>query len=238
MSLPPPLPGKLRLASWNVRKCFGLDWRRDPERVARGIARLGADVVTLQEADWRLGPRHSAIPPDTIRELAGMEPLPAGKGTSLGHHGNAMLVREHVEVASVTPFDLMGIGRGGILAELSVREMPFRLVGTHFSLVRRTRLSQQVEIVKRLSALEAGPVAIMGDFNEFSRTAGFAPFRVSKFDVREVGNSFHATYAWAPLDRFVLKGLHMIRGGVADGPEFRRASDHLPIWADIAWPPG
>jgi endonuclease/exonuclease/phosphatase family metal-dependent hydrolase len=52
----------IRLASWNIRKCVGLDRRRDPHRVARVLAGIGADVVALQEADRRLGKRPAALP--------------------------------------------------------------------------------------------------------------------------------------------------------------------------------
>lgn len=53
---------ELKLASWNIRKCVGLDRRRDPRRVAGVLAELDADVVVLQEADKRLGRRPAALP--------------------------------------------------------------------------------------------------------------------------------------------------------------------------------
>ena len=55
MSKIPPL----RLASYNIRKCIGLDRRRDPGRILRVINGLEADVVVLQEADRRMGPRRA-----------------------------------------------------------------------------------------------------------------------------------------------------------------------------------
>jgi endonuclease/exonuclease/phosphatase family metal-dependent hydrolase len=40
---------RIRVASYNIHKCRGLDRRTDPERIAKIIAELDADVVALQE---------------------------------------------------------------------------------------------------------------------------------------------------------------------------------------------
>ncbi len=39
----------IRVATYNVHACVGRDGRHDPERVARVIGELDADVVALQE---------------------------------------------------------------------------------------------------------------------------------------------------------------------------------------------
>jgi endonuclease/exonuclease/phosphatase family metal-dependent hydrolase len=39
----------LRVATYNVHECVGRDGRHDPERVARVIDELDADIVALQE---------------------------------------------------------------------------------------------------------------------------------------------------------------------------------------------
>ena len=59
---------QLKLATWNIRKCVGLDRRRDPHRVAGVIAGLEADVVALQEADKRLGVRPCSLVASEIVE--------------------------------------------------------------------------------------------------------------------------------------------------------------------------
>ena len=42
---------KLRLMTWNVHRCVGVDRKLDVERVADVIAGCRADVVALQELD-------------------------------------------------------------------------------------------------------------------------------------------------------------------------------------------
>jgi endonuclease/exonuclease/phosphatase family metal-dependent hydrolase len=43
------MSGRLRIATYNIHKCRGLDRRTSPERIAEVIAELVADVVALQE---------------------------------------------------------------------------------------------------------------------------------------------------------------------------------------------
>ena len=52
MKLSPPDPGDLRLASYNIQKCVGLDLRRAPRRILTVLEGLGARIVVLQEADY------------------------------------------------------------------------------------------------------------------------------------------------------------------------------------------
>lgn len=52
----------IRVASYNIRKAVGLDWRRDTHRIADVLAEVDADVIALQEADKRLGARAGVLP--------------------------------------------------------------------------------------------------------------------------------------------------------------------------------
>lgn len=54
----------IRIASYNLQKCVGLDLRRRPDRSLTVIGQLAAQVVVLQEADRRLAPRPAALPHD------------------------------------------------------------------------------------------------------------------------------------------------------------------------------
>jgi endonuclease/exonuclease/phosphatase family metal-dependent hydrolase len=101
----------LRLATWTIRACLGTDFHRDPSRVLQGIAVLQADIVALQEADFRLGSRPSALPRDRIVSATGLHALPIGRNAvSLGWHGNALLARPEFDLCalSVQSRHLMG----------------------------------------------------------------------------------------------------------------------------------
>ena len=64
----------LRLASYNLHKCRGMTGPYAPERNLRVIAEMGADVIALQEVDFRHGARPEALPRAQIEAATGMVP--------------------------------------------------------------------------------------------------------------------------------------------------------------------
>lgn len=227
-----PTSKRLRVASYNIRKARGLDQRSDPGRILRVINALDADVIALQEADKRLGARPGALCRDLIARETDFEVAPVSQNeVSLGWHGNAVLLRKGLISARVSHLDLPGIEpRGAVQVDL---ELPFKvsIIGAHLGLWRRSRLQQMRVIAKE--AAEAEHAILMGDFNEWSPTRGLEPLD-KMFDIHAPGYSFHARRPVAALDRIALsRGLTLHGAGVEQGALARRASDHLPIWADI-----
>lgn len=230
----------LRLASYNVHKCLGTDRRRDPGRVVDVLNAISADVVALQEVDHRMPPRPAALPREMIDRDTDFSALPFGlEETSLGWHGQTLLMRTGTEARTIDRIQLPGLEpRGAIMAELAFpdgREM--RVVGVHLGLIRRYRLMQFAAIRAALSHRRALPTAILGDFNEWSTHGGVGPL-ADAYRVHAPGRSFHANRPVAALDRVALgEGLHLRDAGVVDIPLARLASDHLPIWADVRLDP-
>ncbi|MHC0054884.1 endonuclease/exonuclease/phosphatase family protein [Actibacterium sp. D379-3] len=225
----------LRVASYNIRKCVGLDWRRTPERTLDVIAGVEADIVALQEVDKRLGPRPAALPVHHIHARTDLVPVAvAANDVSLGWHGNALLVRPGITVDAVAQLDLPALEpRGAVIADLTRGGQPIRVVATHLGLLRRHRLHQLTAIRAALAALEPRPTVILGDFNEWSASAGMTPLE-SGFAVHSPGRSFHASRPVAGLDRIAIcAGLALKDAGVTETALSARASDHLPIWADL-----
>jgi endonuclease/exonuclease/phosphatase family metal-dependent hydrolase len=216
----------VRVASWNIRKAVGLDWRRDPARVLRVLARVRADVVLLQEADKRLAPRPPALPPAMMRE-AGWDWVDADPATpSIGHHGNAVLMRRGIEVREVVPLDLPGLEpRGAVLVRLGSGLVVGAL---HLGLRRADRRLQIARAVVAARAM-GGPVLLGGDLNEWGRL----PLPEGWHEVAP-GPSFHAARPRLRLDRFVAgPGVAVERAGVVGRRWALRASDHLPIWVEL-----
>lgn len=226
---------KIRIASYNMRKARGLDQLRRPERTAQVINALTADVVVLQEADKRLGPRHPALPRKLIEAETDFELVEVSANEiSIGWHGNAILVRKGFRVRETKRLELPGLEpRGAVRMTLDVGA-GLTVVATHLGLMRRDRRAQ-------LAVLEAATsddehVVIAGDFNEWSARKGFEPL-AERFEMLSPGKSFHAGRPIAALDRFALShGIEMRDGGVEQGTLARVASDHLPIWSDIVVP--
>ncbi len=226
---------KLRLASYNVHKCVGLDRRRMPARIADVVSALRADIVALQEVDHRLAPRRAALPRKLIEDATGLSSLPfAPEGPSLGWHGQTLLVRADLNVTAIRRIFLPGLEpRGAVLAEIDTIAGPLRVVGVHLGLIRRYRSMQLAAIRAAIGRRAPMPTAILGDFNDWSARGG-AEALGPDFRLHAPGRSFPAAGPLGALDRVALgHGLHLHDAGVHRAAPARIASDHLPVWTDI-----
>ncbi|MCB1337318.1 MAG: endonuclease/exonuclease/phosphatase family protein [Maritimibacter sp.] len=224
----------MKLASYNIRKAVGLDRRRDPGRILEVINHIGADVVVLQEADKRLGPRPTALPRQLIADHTDFTPVDlAANDVSLGWHGNAILVRKGMNVSDPQRIELPGLEPRGAVSV--VVEGRLRVAGVHLGLMRRHRHGQ-LRAVRAALADCPNPTAVLGDFNEWSPHAGLEEFH-GDFVMHAPGLSFHASRPVAALDRIGLSpGIGFHGGGVVETKLSKVASDHLPVWVEIDLP--
>jgi endonuclease/exonuclease/phosphatase family metal-dependent hydrolase len=225
----------LRLASWNIRKAVGTDLRRDADRVLAGIAALQADIVALQEADFRLGDRPSALPRDRIVALTGLEPLPIGRNAvSLGWHGNALLARPGIHICGLERLDLPGHEpRGAVIVDLDTPPA-LRVVAVHLGLLRAARRRQLDAIKAALQRLPVRPTVILGDFNEHSRRVGLGRI-ATPFVILPTEPTFPSRRPFLPLDRIVHSpDLELLPLGTARIMG-HQPSDHLPLLAELRW---
>ncbi|WP_306439005.1 endonuclease/exonuclease/phosphatase family protein [Litoreibacter roseus] len=225
----------IRIASYNIRKARGLDQKRQPRRTLEVINRLNADIVVLQEADKRIRPRNPAIPRNLIETDTDFHLVEVSKnGVSLGWHGNAILIRDPAHVTQITCLDLPGLEpRGAIRMDLGIGG-GLSIVAAHLGLRRRDRRAQLAALCD--ATADSRHAVIAGDFNEWSHRKGLEPL-AGRFETHVPGRSYHTRRPLAALDRFALsQGLTVKNAGVEQGDLARRASDHLPVWSDIAIP--
>jgi endonuclease/exonuclease/phosphatase family metal-dependent hydrolase len=222
---------QLKIASYNIRKAVGRDLRRDPARILKVIDLIDADVVVLQEVDRRTGPRPTAIPRSLIEsrtdyQVAGL----ARNDVSLGWHGNAILVRRGIEITSSRHIELPGLEpRGAVLVGLG----PLSIVGTHLGLLRLWRHRQMRAILSHVGP-DTHSTVIAGDFNEWSDVRGCEPWD-KDFTVLYPGRSFPTLRPVASLDGIAHGAdIAVSSHGVMRSSPASIASDHFPIWADIA----
>lgn len=224
---------KLRIASYNIRKAKGVDGRYDPERIIDILAHLDADIIAVQEIDFRWNGRLGAISPEMIAQhtdyvLADV----ADNDRSLGWHGNAILTRRDLKVESTSRITLPGLEpRGAIRIDLS-GGIDLSVVATHLGLTRFHR-RKQLGAIRRAIDPTRGPTVILGDFNEWSSVKGLENITLH-FSVHAPGKSFHSAMPLAALDRFALShDIELVDAGVWQTAQSLKASDHLPIWGDI-----
>ena len=226
----------LRVASYNIRKAVGLDRRRDPARILGILNALGADIVALQEADRRLGPRPSALPRFLIEQETDYRVVDlAVNDVSLGWHGNALLVRRDFRIEKTERVALPGLEpRGAVAARVAPPGGPaVTVIGAHLGLLRASRRQQLHTLRAHIDASDSASTLLMGDLNEWSMRGGMEPLE-GALEVFSPGRSFHAARPVAGLDRIGLSaGLELRDAGVDTSNAARVASDHLPIWAEI-----
>ena len=225
----------LRLASWNIRAGLGTDLRRNADRVLSGIAALGADIVALQEADFRLGDRPSALPRDRINPATGLHPLPIGRNAvSLGWHGNALLARPDIHVCGLDHLDLPGHEpRGAVIVDLDT-PAPLRVVAVHLGLLRSARRRQLDAIRTALQRHPVRPTVILGDFNERSLRVGLGRIAQS-FVILPTAATFPSRRPFLPLDRIVHSPDLELQPLPYPRTQGHQPSDHLPILAELRW---
>ena len=231
---------QLKVASYNIRKAVGLDWRRRPDRVLDVLNEMGADIVALQEVDRRFGTRVTALDPEIIEKNTDYRAIRfSDRPQSLGFHGNVILARKSIRVARAFPMALPHLEpRGAAVADLEFNGRLLRVVGMHLGLTRKWRQLQTQTIVNELRTLEANlPTVLMGDLNEPSLRSGVLRAFEPRHTIAVCGPSFHATMPVFALDRIIVtEDIAIGETGVHKSILAREASDHLPIWAMVTLP--
>ncbi|MEX2124173.1 MAG: endonuclease/exonuclease/phosphatase family protein [Woeseia sp.] len=222
--------GTIRVLTWNVHSCIGTDRRFDPERVKDTIHALEPDIAALQEVDSRRDLRDGF---DLLGNALGNHRAEVRTiRTPDGDYGHMLLSRW--EITAWTHHDISfrrREPRSLIEARIETGAGPISVLATHLGLNRGER-RQQAITVAALAEADRLPTVVMGDFNEPTGrgTAG----RMLGQVFRSVGRqaTFPSRWPLFPLDRIWFEpSLSLIR---SDTPrDARRASDHLPLWADF-----
>jgi endonuclease/exonuclease/phosphatase family metal-dependent hydrolase len=234
------MSASLRIASYNIHACVGLDRRQDVGRIAAVLAEIDADVVGLQEVEARPG-RSAGDQAEALAAALAMEciagPLVHGER---GWYGNALLSRRPIQAVRKLLFeDHGGEARGAILADLDgIGGARWRVLTTHLDLYSGKRRRQFESVLDAILPAHVTPTVVIGDFNEwwpFNR--GLELLR-SHALLPDVAATFPSRWPFLALDRMALSACRTagpLRRHVT--PLSRIASDHLPIFADIVATP-
>jgi endonuclease/exonuclease/phosphatase family metal-dependent hydrolase len=166
---------RIRVATYNVHKCVGLDRRLMPGRIAEVIDEFRPDVIGLQEVLSIEGAAREHNQAQLLAEELGMH-LAMGEVRRLrgGAYGNVVL--SCFPLSGICTFDLSAPGRerrGCVRTDVQLPEGPalhvfnFHL-GTAFA-ERRWQAKHIFENELIRSKDIAGPRVVLGDFNEWTR---------------------------------------------------------------------
>jgi len=223
----------VRLVSWNIRDLSG-----DPLAVQAVLRVLVPDVVCLQEAPRRPG---SALRIGRLARAGGLRHVTGGRGSG----GTALLVGPQVRVDDALALSLpvprwYTRTRGTVLARVGVPGLHLTVACLHLPLDPEHRLAHARTVRVELEARrpDPGTVVVAGDFNEPRGAPAWQAFAGMAADPwPEAGPTFPARRPSGRIDAVLVGDAVTVReygdGGVS-AEILHRASDHLPVVADLA----
>jgi endonuclease/exonuclease/phosphatase family metal-dependent hydrolase len=224
----------LRVMTWNIHGGIGPDRQFSLERITETIDRHNPDVVALQEVDSRRRAPDARSPFELLREAVGEHGIEAKSITTAdGDYGQMLASRcpfNGTRIHDITHADREP--RRAIETEVQCGSGKVRVVATHFGLSLAERRTQARRLVAIARAHDL-PTVMLGDFNDW-----FWPGSLRDALKHELpGRTRQATFpSWCPilrLDRIFCWPPQILKRSFADRRAWR-ASDHLPVIADIA----
>ncbi|MCA9408129.1 MAG: endonuclease/exonuclease/phosphatase family protein [Candidatus Omnitrophica bacterium] len=245
----PKAPEVIRIMTYNVHGCKGMDARISPERIARVIARHQPDIVALQELDMnRLRSGAMDQPHIIAKELEMFYHFHPSFKVEEEHYGNAILSRFPMKL--ICAKQLPGFNgqknlepRGALWVTLNINGMDLQIINTHLGLKRKERLIQIEDLLgfdwlKHPDCID--PLVLIGDFNALPNSMVCKRIKKSLRDVQEEMVNYSPKATWfghLPLGRidhiFVSKKVEIKNVEVANTHFNRMSSDHLPLIVDI-----
>lgn len=248
---------RLRVVTYNVHYCKGLDGRFAPERIARVLHTLDPDIIALQELE---SGRERSRGEDQLAYLANYLGLSSCFCASIEQgeerYGHAFLARGPLRATRCLHLPTGGRPRieprDAMAAEVELHGRNIMLFGTHFGLARAERAAQidrMVEPDMLGGDFTSQPAMFLGDLNltpggplyqrlqhGWRNEAGDARFR----DVVPLSPNARPcpTFpAFLPLRRldhiFVTPHFKVLDVFAHSNLLTGRASDHLPLVADL-----
>lgn len=241
----------LRIVTYNVRRCYGLDGRYAPERIAEVLAQTGAQVVALQELDVNRA-RSGAV--DQALAIA------SALRMNLHFHPAMRVVEELYgdAILSLLPLRLVkatalpgprgGWGmepRGALWVEASLPGARVQILNTHFGLLSGERLLQAEAMLGPdwLGHPDcAGPAVLLGDLNSRPSSRAYRLLAAHLQDAQKLAPgparpTFPTRWPFLRIDHvFVRGGITVEAAGTLRTGAARIASDHLPLCVDLSIP--
>ena len=230
----------LRVATYNIHRCRGLDGRTNPARVAEVIRDIDADVVALQEV---IGASQTS--PGHAEELGAM--LGMGWVMAPARHlrgalfGNVVMSRLPIQQHS--QYDLSWRTcepRCCQRVDIEIGDDTLHLYNVHLGTALLERRYQAGRLSAILHDRRVGvPKVVLGDFNEWMRgmATEMLTERLKSIDLRahlQRRRTYPGVFPVLHLDHIYYEGnVEVVK---LELPRTRRslmASDHLPLIAEL-----
>ena len=242
-------PARLRVVTYNIHKCVGLDRLRRPERVIKVLKEIDADIIGLQEVVSIPGKKIEA---DQVRYIAaalGMEYRMRITRTYRGGVCGNMLLSSF-PFLSARSFGLSRPGRkerACLHVDLGVtKNLILHVYNAHFGISFRQRKYQALNMMKELMLnleRQNGTRILLGDFNDWTRKLPTRLFS-AHFSGEDIMQKLRTKSTYPGIMPFMhLDHIYYDKELVLEKVKLHRsrtaliASDHLPLVADFIMHP-
>ncbi len=234
----------IKVATYNIHKCVGLDLKYSPERIVNVLREVDADIVALQEVLCHSNLHERDHQANFIANALGMDfRLGDNRRISGGDYGNVILSRFPIENyqnydISVRKYE----ARGCLRSTISINGDPLHFVNIHMGTSFFERRLQVHKILAEhvLDSPELkGRRIVAGDFNEWINGVTTRLFRSNfkSIDPRlDLGRArtFPGILPLVHLDNVYFDESFRLRNATLHRSRTALiASDHLPILAEF-----
>lgn len=234
---------RIRLLTYNIHKCRGLDRRVDPARIVNVLREADADVIALQEVLSVHGHPEQDHAQFIATELGFHSCLGENRRLNGGAYGNLLLSR--FPLRAIHNHDITTKRReqrGCLRADIEIAETTLHLFNVHMGTSFFERRHQARKLISReiLHNRELhGARVLLGDFNEWTRglTSHLLCRHFQSVDIRaHLGRSrtYPGLFPLLHLDHIYFdSALRVERLALHRSRAALIASDHLPLVADF-----
>jgi len=223
----------LRVLSYNVRNCRGLDDYNslNVARTARAISNQAPDVVALQELD-RKAKRSTGR--DVLQELAAATGMTGTYGEAIPFQGGSYGVGILSKNKPLRSYHLPLPGKEEARTLLVCEFDTFVFFCTHLSLTAESRQAS-AEIINREQAKFSKPVLLAGDFNAEPDSAVVQEFEKSWKRVSPLLPTFPADKPDRTIDYIFVSGNTAVQTSESRVVNEPVASDHRPVFSRVSF---
>jgi endonuclease/exonuclease/phosphatase family metal-dependent hydrolase len=239
---------RIRVVTYNVHKCRGIDGSVRPERIVGVLQEIDADIIALQEVLSSEGGGPEVDQAGYIAAALGLKSY-MGENRRLngGAYGNLLLSRHPVHSASNYDISTKGRERRGCLrVDLQVggasllHVFNVHLGTSYLERRKQARMLVTSEILNNVGL--RGARIVMGDFNEWTRglTTRLLSSQFESVDVLKYlrrSRTYPGVLPLLHLDHIYFdRTLRLEQLAVYRSREALIASDHLPFLAEFRVP--
>ena len=239
---------RLRVMTYNVHACVGMDGQLSPRRIARIIAQSEVDIAALQELDvYRSRTGYQDQAKEIARYLEMEFHFHPAWDLNEERYGDAILSRLPMRLIKSGPLPLSNTKReprGALWVQMKIdKDLSVQVVNTHLSIYPAERILQTESLIRDwiCETKRFGPVIVCGDFNATPHSKSYLLLAEHLNDIQTYHPRNIPAHTWfspRPLTRIdhiftsehlTVRSVDVIRSRLA-----QVASDHLPLVTTLA----